>query len=407
MIPQDRQFDIIIIGAGVAGSTLAWALAPSGKRILILEENAHPAFERSTPLLRLRKEDFGLLRYQDGVSPAWPIAYEDLEPFYSEAERLYSAEPERTMEDIQHLHPVYLSVMNREAVNHRLSGALRHPHVTLLPQAKVEKIETDDSGKRIKGVKVKRLGQQLEFDADIVICAAGAIRSAALLLKSADPKNPKGLGNSSGLAGKNYMRQNRYAISAVHFFGNPAIISGKAVGIGDYYLGSRNGPIGHSRNPVPVGYIQILGNMSRPRWAAEHFVSCRLATEDLPRPENSVEISSGGTVQLSYTPNNQAPHKELIYVFKRALRKLGFWAVFGGAVTPGMSGGEEMGTTVFGKDPSKSVLDIWCHTHDHDNLYVVDGGFFPSSSAMPPALTIAAQALRVAAHLGATTAASP
>jgi len=59
----------------------------------------------------------------------------------------------------------------------------------------------------------------------------------------------------------------------------------------------------------------------------------------------------------------------------------------------------QCGTIRFGDDPSKAVLDINCKAYDLDNLYVVDSSFFPSSSAMNPGLTIAAQALRVADHL--------
>ena len=58
----------------------------------------------------------------------------------------------------------------------------------------------------------------------------------------------------------------------------------------------------------------------------------------------------------------------------------------------------QCGTAVAGDDPATSVLDPWCRTHDVENLWVVDGSFFPSSAAMNPALTIAAQALRVVAE---------
>jgi choline dehydrogenase-like flavoprotein len=59
----------------------------------------------------------------------------------------------------------------------------------------------------------------------------------------------------------------------------------------------------------------------------------------------------------------------------------------------------QCGTMRFGRDPASSVLDPLCRTHDVANLYVMDSSFFPSSAAMNPALTIAAQALRVAEHL--------
>jgi choline dehydrogenase-like flavoprotein len=59
----------------------------------------------------------------------------------------------------------------------------------------------------------------------------------------------------------------------------------------------------------------------------------------------------------------------------------------------------QCGTLCFGTDPRQSVLDPFCRAHDLDNLFVVDASFFPSSAAVNPALTIAAQALRVADHL--------
>ena len=126
------HYDVIIIGSGAGGGTLAYKLAPSGKRILLLErgdyvrrekenwssrainierryntkelwrdkenEELHPHTNYyvggntkfyGAALLRMRREDFGELRHVDGTSPAWPIAYEDLEPYYTEAEHLY------------------------------------------------------------------------------------------------------------------------------------------------------------------------------------------------------------------------------------------------------------------------------------------------------------------------------
>jgi choline dehydrogenase-like flavoprotein len=59
----------------------------------------------------------------------------------------------------------------------------------------------------------------------------------------------------------------------------------------------------------------------------------------------------------------------------------------------------QCGTVVFGTDPKASVLDTYCRAHDVGNLFVVDASFFPSSAAVNPGLTIAAQALRVAEHI--------
>src|SRR5262245_27999512 len=129
-LTSDR-YDVIIIGSGAGGGTLAWKLAPSGKRILLLERGPYVPREKENwstravnvegryntkeewrdkdrkplhphtnyfvggntkfygaALFRLRKEDFGELRYHGGVSPSWPIAYEELEPYYTQAENL-------------------------------------------------------------------------------------------------------------------------------------------------------------------------------------------------------------------------------------------------------------------------------------------------------------------------------
>ena len=126
------HYDVIIVGTGAGGGTLAAHLAPSGKRILLLERgdwlprepqnwNTRNVFVENryvspdtwldgegrpfqpqvhyfvggatklygAALYRLRREDFGELRHHDGSSPAWPISYDDLEPHYTRAEQMY------------------------------------------------------------------------------------------------------------------------------------------------------------------------------------------------------------------------------------------------------------------------------------------------------------------------------
>jgi choline dehydrogenase-like flavoprotein len=131
-----------------------------------------------------------------------------------------------------------------------------------------------------------------------------------------------------------------------------------------------------------------------------------LTTEDLPDPNNRVQLTARGDIMLSYTPNNTEPHKRLLARLKHALEH-----VEGGMThflpqdvylskrIPLAGVAHQCGTTRFGTDPRTSVLDLNCKAHDLDNLYVVDSGFFPSSTSSNPSLTIMANALRVAEHL--------
>ncbi len=495
---SEKHFDVIIIGTGAGGGTMAYQLAGSGKSILILErgdylvrskDNWDPAkvfgkeiyhtqekwlTKNGKPfrpgqayfvggqtkvygaaLLRLRKEDFGEIQYGEGVSPAWPIAYEDLEPYYQEAEQLYFVHGEQgedpteahrdrafpypklshepRIEEISKelktlgLRPFHLPIGVKRfedslrqspclrcetcdgfpcAVNAKgdaeiscLNHALQHPNVTLLTQAKVERLETDSLGHKIQAVKVRHQGQVREYSADLFILSAGAINSSALLLNSRDHKNPNGVSNSSGLVGRNYMCHNNSAMLAIHPHKKNPTLFQKTIGINDYYFGRQDGPIGH---------IQLLGKATegllkadKPevpsfilKWMAEHSVDWWFTTEDLPKPENRVTVTENGNIRLSYTANNRKPHLKLIQVFKKKLWHLGFRILLEKAM-PIHAVAHQVGTTVFGRDPKQSVLDPWCRSHDHENLFIVDGGFFPSSSAVNPSLTIAAQALRV------------
>jgi choline dehydrogenase-like flavoprotein len=121
-------------------------------------------------------------------------------------------------------------------------------------------------------------------------------------------------------------------------------------------------------------------------------------SEDLPDENNRVTVTPDGHIQLFYRPNNLGAHEALVAETRRILRRLGFWLVV--AHSHGARNTtHQCGTLVFGTDPQRSVLDPFCRAHDVENLFVVDASFFPSSAAVNPGLTIAAQALRVADHI--------
>jgi choline dehydrogenase-like flavoprotein len=146
---------------------------------------------------------------------------------------------------------------------------------------------------------------------------------------------------------------------------------------------------------------------------AKHSLDFWLTTEDLPRPQNRVTLNENGEIVLSYTPNNIEPHRRLqkkLQSLLNAQRKCdihgnschqGIFArnLYLGQQIPLAGVAHQNGTLRFGHDPKTSVLDGNCKAHDLDNLYVVDGSFFASSSAVNPALTIMANALRIGDHL--------
>lgn len=139
-----------------------------------------------------------------------------------------------------------------------------------------------------------------------------------------------------------------------------------------------------------------------PLWAYEAWVARGVdwlaMTEDLPRPDNRVTLAADGRIRLAYRPNNVAVHDRLVAVATRLLKQLGFWKVMAHSHKQ-RNTTHQCGTLVFGTDPRTSVLDPFCRAHDVDNLFVVDASFFPSSAAVNPALTIIAQAMRVADHI--------
>jgi len=364
------RYDVIIIGSGAGGGTLAHRLAPSGKKILILErgdwlprearnwsvEDVFSANRYVSPemwflpdgkgfqpqvhyfvggatkvfgaaLYRLRKEDFGEMRHYDGVSPAWPVGYDEFEPYYSQAEQLYevhgehgadpteppssrpyaappvSHEPriERLFNDLTaagyHPFAAPSAVMLNEAdmaysrcircqtcdgfpcLVHAKSDAeviavrpaLERSNVTLLRNARALKLETNAAGTAVAGVLAEVNGAPQTFAADIVVVSCGAANSAALLLRSANDRHPNGLANGSNQVGRNYMFHNSQAVLALSLTPNDTMFQ-KTLALNDFYFGMKD-------FPYPMGNIQMIGKTLGGMYRAEKPLLTALAPD--------------------------------------------------------------------------------------------------------------------------------
>ncbi|MBZ9657377.1 GMC oxidoreductase [Phyllobacterium lublinensis] len=490
--------DIVIIGSGIGGATVAAGLAGSGAEILILEagdhlpdrpENRDPRaiFQRGffrpkeswydetgqafnpgnyynvggnskfygAVLTRYRAEDFAEMQHLEGVSPAWPFPYGELEPWYGKAESLFRVrgalgedptEPHHsTSYDFppvpdepavavlrQRLraagvHPASLPLgvdietwlargktpwdahpnsfngkMDAETTG--LAAALKHKNVRLQTNSRVTRLETAPDGTMITQVHYERGGVSHVLRPKLVILSAGAVQSAVLLLRSANSAHPSGLANASDQVGRNFMNHNLSAVLGFdHRFRNDSVYQ-KTFGFNDFYLSDgKGGP--------PLGNVQLLGRISAPvlksdlkfvpEWALSRFcahtVDFLAMSEDVPKPESRVRVD-GSKIILQWIRSNWAAHQKLVAQIKGVLREAGFPLVLSKAFdrkTPS----HQCGTVRMGTDPGLAPLDTFCRAYEHPNLFVVDAAFLPTSAAVNPALTIAAQALRVADHI--------
>src|SRR5881396_1213357 len=422
------RYDVAIIGTGAGRGTLAYALASTGKNILLLERGDYVPREKDNwdtravnlegkyntkevwrdrdgkelhphtnyyvggntkfygaALFRLRREDFGEVKHWGGVSPAWPIAYEDLEPYYTRAEQLYHVHGERGVDPTDppapapYPHPpvshepriqqladdwarlgrrpfhVPLGVMLDEA-NPRKSAcircgtcdghpclvrakadaqvicvdpALERPNVRLVTGARVTRLETSASGREVTRILVERGGAEEAYAADVVVVSTGAINSAALLLRSASDRHPHGLANGSGVVGRHYMGHVNSMLLAVSRDPNPTRFQ-KTWGLNDFYFPSKEWD-------YPMGHISMIGKTDAntlragapriaPGWTlekmAEHTLSFWLTSEDLPHPDNRVTVDRDGRITLAYTPNNEEGHRRLIAKLKGMLKEI-------------------------------------------------------------------------------------
>jgi choline dehydrogenase-like flavoprotein len=232
------------------------------------------------------------------------------------------------------------------------------------------------------------------------VLAAGAVNSAALLLASADEKHPHGLANGSGQVGRNFMMHNNAHIVAVDLDRPNDVTFQKTLSVNDWYRDGGDG--------FPLGAMQLIGKVqgammktAAPRvvprrvldQVARRSVEWLVMAEDLPSPDSRVIVDSAGRITTARVARGTGTHRRLLTRAKRLLRAAGYDAILTQWFDISMNS-HQCGTVVAGADPATSVLDPWCRAHELENLWVIDGGFFPSSAAMNPALTIAAQALR-------------
>jgi len=293
-----------------------------------------------------------------------------------------------------------------------LRPALKNKNVTLLTHAYADKLDTDASGMRVSKVHTIVKGEKMVFNADMVIVACGAVNSAALMLRSANEKHPNGLANSSGLVGRNLMlHHNGCLVAFTKDMINDCVFQ-KSLGFADFYHGADS--------EFPLGEIQLMGRNDPDTilWLAEKIYPGKsydelkqmtldfwLTAEDLPSPDNRVMLTKDGQIKVFYQRTNYTAYERLKDKLKEVMTNVGKlddrfaniqWAGYDLDVS-GMS--HQNGTLRFGTDPKTSVLDLDCKAHDVQNLYVVDASFFPSCGAFNPALTIAANALRVGDHI--------
>jgi choline dehydrogenase-like flavoprotein len=508
---MSNHYDIIIIGTGSGGSTIAYKLASTGKKILILERGGFIPKEKENwdphevvtkgryrpneewqdqdgksfkpyihynvggnskmygaALFRFRESDFEEVNHYGGVSPAWPFGYGTLEKYYDDAEKLYSvhgkrgidpSEPPSTMEYPQQQLPYEPLIQDLEkklkqiglqpfplpmgvklpqdftatespVVLENFDGfpdltdskadgqvmclrpAMVNKNVTLRIHAFVEKLVTDASGKKISKVIAVINNERIVFTSDIVIVACGAVNTAALFLRSKNDQHPAGLANSSDQIGRNLMLHHNGCLVAFTKKKNDCVFQ-KSLGLADFYNGADD-------SLLPLGEIQLMGRNDPDTilWLAEKLypgksyeelkqmtIDFWLTAEDLPHPDNRVTLRDDGGIKVAYTRTNYTAYEKLKEKLKNVFEQLGNidpdfkntqWNGYDLDIT-GMS--HQNGTLRFGSDPATSVLDLNCKTHDLDNVYVVDASFFPSCGAFNPALTIAANALRVGDHI--------
>jgi len=492
------ECDVLVIGAGMGGAALAYQLRDSGLDVLVVErgerlpreaENWNPTevfeHQRYRPterwvdeqsgdefspgvhytvggntkvygacLPRFREVDFEANEHAGGISPEWPITYEELEPYYASAETALLVHGDDTGDDTaprrsgpypfpalphepciealaeawkrQGLSPVSMPMgvdlrdgggcircgtcdgfpcqlgAKADAETSFLDPALGHPNVRIATGAQV--VELRISGRKASTALVHQGTTDHVIRFRQVVLAAGAVNTAALLLRSGD-RTRGGLCNSSGLVGRNYMVHNSTFLVAVDPRRRNTANFTKTLGLHQWYT---KGP----DNPIPLGSVQMLGKLQAPMIAAarphtpkrllaamtNRSMDLYITTEDLPSSKNGVRLGSSGKIGIEWAPSNLKPHGILVNRMSKVMRSAGYPLIF--SERAGIETNSHMcGTATMGNDPLNSVVTPSGLAHDIENLWIADSSVFPSSAALNPALTIAANAMRTGDEL--------
>jgi choline dehydrogenase-like flavoprotein len=492
-----------VVGTGAGGSTAAWAARDSGARVLVLEmgdwlpkepanwdaeqvylkrryksveewvddadgTTFHPGlhdfvggntkvFGAAFP--RFREQDFQATEHADGLSPAWPLTYADLEPYYQRAENLYGVHGDESQDPTApprscalpypplahepymakvaaslrsvgvHPSPVPMGVDRRaggrcircqtcdgypcqidaksDAEVAALRPALAAGGVRLLRNTRVDRIETQGNGRLVTGLSCTHNGRPLRVKAPRVVLACGSVRTALLLQDSTGPGHETGIGNRWDQVGRHYMQHVNTALTAIDPRRRNDVVFQKTVQVNDWYLRGDDG------SPYPWGNVQALGKLqwahlkaARPhvpklllRQFAGHSVEWWVMSEDLPLAEHRVRRRPDGRVGVTWRPTNSSTHELLIKKFTAVLRSCGFPLVF--HETLGIdTNSHQCGTARMGTDPSNSVVTALGAVHDTKGLWIADSSVFVSSAAVNPALTIAALSMRTVTEGG-------
>ena len=476
------SFDAIIVGSGPGGSTLAYGLATRGFRVLVVErgEFLRPPGDSLDPipmrefkrrhwvggpskfygaaLYRMREIDFRATQMENGESPAWPITYDELEPYYCEAEDLYGvrgdsngdpSEPPRSSDwphpAIEHQGPVSELVRRLESVagipvapipkgidygaegkcvlcqccdgyycprdakwdaeTASLRAAAATGNVEIWTGTQCLGIETSANGKEVAGVRVLRDGAEQTIRAPIVSVSAGTTDTPILLWRSRNRHYPNGLANSSGTLGRYLAAHTQGWMFLLARGIQKQPFHQKTFSINAFYESSPDWP-------YPTGVIQAVGFLEMeevlPRpfgWFLSALFKNSLQvffmSEGLPSPRSGFELSDRG-------PRRWVPPLQNTRTFRR-LKQLGlemFRSAGFRVLAPNLFPSKvwhPVGTARFGSDPSASITNPECETHDVKGLYVVDSSSLPTAGAVNTTLTVIALALRTAEKISRST----
>jgi choline dehydrogenase-like flavoprotein len=500
---ERRSWDAIVVGTGMGGSTIGYALARAGWNVLFLEKGrchlgdpqaisgdfvesfflsrgeapreihreimaragrwSEPINDLSGPS---RSSYIPFLGSGSGGSSAlygmalerfpqqsfahWPFAAADINPHYRAAESLYGVTAHQPLHagnqrlfdylSAEGLHPYRLPMAcSYDRGNDRCQGfidqtgtkndaartcllpALTKHGASLLEQCSVEQIHSERS--RATGLSCSWQGKRLTLRAKTIVLAAGALATPTLLLKSSSAFWPHGLANGSDQVGRNLMRHliDLYLVPVKNVDLSGGNI--KQIAFNDWYEldGNTYGTVQSFGALPPVHQIvaELGYDLERSRWSAlappfrliapllrsvlrRKLAKClTLASilEDSPCRDNTVRPGADGRIDISYRlqPNDKQRLERFRGMMKRLLDPLGASVIKQAERNERLA--HACGTCRMGTDPATSVVDALCRAHECDGLHVVDASVFPTSGGTNPALTIAANALRVADHL--------